>query len=60
MESPQPLVGVPDGKGKNRFRLRGIDDVDEIVVTLRVVDRLDLDAKFVELRVGFANPLRRA
>src|ERR1700741_4388690 len=52
------LGGVPDGEREHRLWIRGIDDVDEIVVALRVVDRLDLDAQSVELCPGFADPLR--
>src|SRR4029450_7176930 len=40
------------------LRIRGIDDVDEIVVALRVVDRLYLDAQFVELCLGLLDSLR--
>src|SRR5215475_13639835 len=50
--------GVPHGERKHRLRIRGIDDVDEVVVALRVVDRLDLDAQFVELCLGLLDSLR--
>src|SRR5262245_42992860 len=52
------LGGVPDGEREHRLRIRGIDDVDEVVVALRVVDRLDLDAQFVELCLGLLDSLR--
>src|SRR5262245_54368959 len=52
------LGGVPDGEREHRLRIRGIDDVDEVVVALRVVDRFDLDAEFVELCLGFLDSLR--
>src|SRR5262249_53837611 len=52
------LGGVPHGERKHRLRIRGIDDVDEVVVALRVVDRLDLDAQFVELCLGLLDSLR--
>src|SRR6478735_4868098 len=58
LDPPQTLSRVPDGEREHRLRLRGIHDVDEIVVTLRVVDRLDLDAQLVELCLGLADPLR--
>src|SRR5262245_62527471 len=52
------LGGVPHGEREHRLRIRGIDDVDEVVVALRVVDRLDLDAQFVELCLGLLDSLR--
>ena len=58
MDPAQTLGGVPDGKRKERLRIRGIDDVDEIVLALRIVDRLDLDAKFVEPCLSLADPVR--
>ena len=48
-----------DGEREHRLRIRGIDDVDEIVVALRVVDRLYLDAQFVELCLGLLEPFRK-
>ena len=54
---PETLGGVPDGKRKNRFRIPGIHDADEIVIALRVVDGLELNAQFVELCFGLADPL---
>src|SRR5262245_819767 len=54
----ETLRRVPDREGKHRPRIRRINDIDEIVVALRVVDRLDLDAELVEFRLGLANPLR--
>src|SRR5215471_21221351 len=58
LDPPETLRRVPDGEREHRLRIRGIDDVDEIVVALRVVDRLDLDAQFVELGLGLLDPLR--
>src|SRR5262249_9090271 len=58
LDPSQMLGGVPDGEREHRLRVRGIDDVDEIVVALRVVDRLDLDAQFVELGLGLLDSLR--
>jgi hypothetical protein len=58
LDPPQTLGGVPDGEREHRLRIRGIDDVDEIVVALRVVDRLYLDAQFVELCLGLLDSLR--
>src|SRR6516165_5877393 len=58
LDPPQVLGGVPDGKREHCLRIRGIDDVDEVVVALRVVDRLDLDAQFVELCLGLLDSLR--
>src|SRR5262245_35351839 len=52
------LGGVPHGEREHRLRIRGIDDVDEVVVALRVVDRLDLDAQLVELCLGLLDSLR--
>src|SRR5262245_7352571 len=52
------LGGVPHGERKHRLRIRGIDDVDEIVIALRVVDRLNLDAQFVEFCLGLLDSLR--
>src|SRR5207247_6894972 len=43
LDSPQTLGRVPDGEREHRLLIRGIDDVDEIVVALRVMDRLDLN-----------------
>src|ERR1700751_6084775 len=58
LDPPQTVGGVPDGKRKDRLRIPSIDDVDEIVVALGVVDGLELDAQFVELCLGLADPLR--
>src|SRR5215813_2537225 len=58
LDPPQMLGGVPDGEREHRLRIRGIDDVDEVVVALRVVDRLDLDAQFVELCLGLLDSFR--
>ena len=58
LDPPQTLGGVPDGEREHGLRIRGIDDVDEVVVTLRVVDRLYLDAQFVELCLGLLDSLR--
>src|SRR5215471_4875822 len=58
LDPPQTLGRVPDGEREHRFRIRGINNVDEIVVALRVVDRLDLDTQIVELCLGVADPLR--
>src|SRR5215813_5873237 len=58
LDPPQTLGGVPDGEREHRLRIRGIDDVDEIVIALRVVDRLYLDAQFVELCLGLPDSLR--
>src|SRR5215831_6198240 len=58
LDPPQTLGGVPDGEREHRLRIRGIDDVDEVVVALRVVDRLYLDAQFVELCLGLPDSLR--
>jgi hypothetical protein len=52
LDPPETLAGVPDGEREHCRRIRSIDDVDEIVVALRVVDRLDLDFQFVELCLG--------
>src|SRR6516162_10257967 len=52
LDPPQMLGGVPNGEREHRLRIRGIDDVDEIVIALRIVDRLYLDAQFVELCLG--------
>src|SRR5262245_54072304 len=57
LDPPQTLGGVPDGEREHRLRIRGIDDIDESVVALRVVDRLYLDAQFVELRLGLLDSL---
>src|SRR5262249_56932842 len=58
LDPPETLAGVPDGEREHRLRIRGIDDVDEIVVALRVVDRLYLNAQLVELCLGLLNALR--
>src|SRR5262249_53674852 len=46
---PQPLVGVPDREREHRLGIGRIGDVDEIVLALRVVDRLDSDAELPRL-----------
>src|ERR1700716_4704641 len=56
LDPPQTLGRVPDGEREHRLLIRRIDDVDEIVVALRVVDRLDLDAQLVGLCLGLADP----
>src|SRR5262245_66380651 len=58
LDPPQTLGGVPDGEREHRLRIRGIDDIDEIVVALRVVDRLYLDAQFVVLCLGLLDSAR--
>src|SRR6516225_3512466 len=58
LDPPQTLGGVPDRECEHRLRIRGIDDVDEVVVALRVVDRLYLDTQFVELCLGLPDSLR--
>src|SRR5262245_5272010 len=58
LDPPETLAGVPDGEREHRLGIRRIDDVDEIVVALRVVDRLYLNAQLVELCLGLLNALR--
>ena len=54
----EALGRIPDREGEHRPCIRSVDDVDEIVVALRVVDRLDLDTQRVELGFGLVDPLR--
>ena len=55
---PIPWVAYQTENASIAPWIRGIDDVDEIVVALRVVDRLDFDAQLVELCLGLVDPLR--
>src|SRR5262249_28241474 len=57
LDAAHLLRRIPDREAQQRFRVGRIDDVDEIVVSLGVVDRLKRDAELLELGARLAGAL---
>src|SRR5215813_3619904 len=49
VDATYSLRSIPHREAQQRFGIGRIDDIDEIVISLGVVDRLHLDAKIFEL-----------
>src|SRR3546814_14940557 len=58
LDQAKSLGSVPDRVGVHLFGIGGSVDVDEVVVALRLVDRLELDPQLLKLGFGLADPLR--
>src|SRR5215475_15688441 len=49
LDATHSLRSIPHREAQQRFGIGRIDDIDEVVISLGVVDRLHLDAKLFEL-----------
>src|SRR5215470_59480 len=57
LDTTHPLRRIPHREAQQRFGIGSIDDIDEIVVALGVVDRLQLDAELFELATRLVGAL---
>src|SRR5215469_8752974 len=57
LDATHSLRSIPHREAQQRFGIGRIDDIDEIVVSLGVEDRLHLDAKLFELATRLVGTL---